>query len=474
MASAIEKVIEIAANNLFDNASVQTCLTAVTDLSNNLDNRVNAVIDSAPDALNTLNELAAALNDDANFATTITNSLATKYGQNDDASFNQVSLEDTLRVDIINENTDSSGVKIEQVLLKDNNVTAHTVDATNYYCSGTPMISATRQANFTDLEVKSGSNNVTVLVTGDSGDMSLEGTLSVDTISEQTSASGVTIDGVLLKDGGVSLSGVSLSKTVQNLSDDLSTQVYYENFNDEDVSLHTDSEMTYVTGRDGTGKALNTVGVTPSGLQWLQTLPAGSKSFSVWLKIPQVNSTTGNYNAIVLDGRDSNNTGYFMMYYKNNYLYINTSDNDENKFPSKVLVDGVVPTIGSWDASDGKQIGGTRYLQDDTWHHLYFELSATDTTSTLTWFSSFGEESLFTDKTSWSKEKLLTAGSDISKNGGFGKYVSAYGDYAIVGSYYDLSGVGANSGSDYIFKKNYDPLTPNDISNISSSIYIVI
>ena len=30
-------------------------------------------------------------NDDGNFATTVTNSLATKYGQNDDASFNTVS-----------------------------------------------------------------------------------------------------------------------------------------------------------------------------------------------------------------------------------------------------------------------------------------------------------------------------------------------------------------------------------------------
>ena len=39
---------------------------------------VNAVIDSAPAALNTLNELAAALGDDANFGTTVTNSIATK------------------------------------------------------------------------------------------------------------------------------------------------------------------------------------------------------------------------------------------------------------------------------------------------------------------------------------------------------------------------------------------------------------
>ena len=34
--------------------------------------------DSAPSTLNTLNELAAALGDDANFSTTVTNSIATK------------------------------------------------------------------------------------------------------------------------------------------------------------------------------------------------------------------------------------------------------------------------------------------------------------------------------------------------------------------------------------------------------------
>ena len=37
-----------------------------------------ALVDSAPGALNTLNELAAALGDDANFSTTVTNSIATK------------------------------------------------------------------------------------------------------------------------------------------------------------------------------------------------------------------------------------------------------------------------------------------------------------------------------------------------------------------------------------------------------------
>ena len=39
---------------------------------------VSNLVDSSPDALNTLNELAAALGDDANFSTTVTNSIATK------------------------------------------------------------------------------------------------------------------------------------------------------------------------------------------------------------------------------------------------------------------------------------------------------------------------------------------------------------------------------------------------------------
>lgn len=42
------------------------------------DNAVSALVDSSPTALNTLNELAAALGDDASFSTTVTNSIATK------------------------------------------------------------------------------------------------------------------------------------------------------------------------------------------------------------------------------------------------------------------------------------------------------------------------------------------------------------------------------------------------------------
>lgn len=43
-----------------------------------VDTEVAAIVDSAPATLDTLNELAAALGDDANFSTTVTNSIATK------------------------------------------------------------------------------------------------------------------------------------------------------------------------------------------------------------------------------------------------------------------------------------------------------------------------------------------------------------------------------------------------------------
>jgi len=47
-----------------------------------LDARIAALVNNAPSGLDTLNELAAALGNDANFATTITNSLTTKANKN--------------------------------------------------------------------------------------------------------------------------------------------------------------------------------------------------------------------------------------------------------------------------------------------------------------------------------------------------------------------------------------------------------
>jgi hypothetical protein len=58
--------------------SIIGTLTNQTDLVSYIAAQIAAVVDSSPAALNTLNELATALGNDANFATTITNALAGK------------------------------------------------------------------------------------------------------------------------------------------------------------------------------------------------------------------------------------------------------------------------------------------------------------------------------------------------------------------------------------------------------------
>lgn len=50
----------------------------LTALDSRIGNAISALVDSSPAALDTLNELAAALGDDPNFATTVTNALALK------------------------------------------------------------------------------------------------------------------------------------------------------------------------------------------------------------------------------------------------------------------------------------------------------------------------------------------------------------------------------------------------------------
>jgi len=66
------------ANKLDGHDSTYFAVAGSTDSSSEVDAKIAALVDSSPAALDTLNELAAALGDDPNFATTVNNNIATK------------------------------------------------------------------------------------------------------------------------------------------------------------------------------------------------------------------------------------------------------------------------------------------------------------------------------------------------------------------------------------------------------------
>lgn len=73
---------EARALQIADTTGLQTALDGKTN-ETYVDTAVANLVDSAPATLDTLNELAAALGDDPNFATTVTNSIATKANSTD-------------------------------------------------------------------------------------------------------------------------------------------------------------------------------------------------------------------------------------------------------------------------------------------------------------------------------------------------------------------------------------------------------
>jgi hypothetical protein len=74
--------------------AVDSTIATKTYADNAATTAVANVIDTAPAALNTLNELAAALNDDANFSTTITTSIGTKLNSSAVSAFGLTLVDD--------------------------------------------------------------------------------------------------------------------------------------------------------------------------------------------------------------------------------------------------------------------------------------------------------------------------------------------------------------------------------------------
>jgi hypothetical protein len=74
----VDGVAELDSDGLIPDSQIPSNITRDTELSSAISTAINNLVDGAPAALDTLNELAAAINDDASYASTITTALGTK------------------------------------------------------------------------------------------------------------------------------------------------------------------------------------------------------------------------------------------------------------------------------------------------------------------------------------------------------------------------------------------------------------
>jgi hypothetical protein len=93
--------------------------------------QISNLVDSSPEALNTLNELAAALGDDANFSTTVTNSIATKAPLASPSFTGDINSSDTININKSSADTYSTGFNVRK--------RGTTGDATAAVTSGTEL-----------------------------------------------------------------------------------------------------------------------------------------------------------------------------------------------------------------------------------------------------------------------------------------------------------------------------------------------
>jgi len=152
---------------------------------------LSALVDSSPSTLNTLNELAAALGDDANFSTTVTNSIATKLplaggtmtgdlvlkSDGGDDVINVVHSGNTAKLVSIGQSSDNSGNGVIQ--LKRNNGVLHSQihsHGSTYFNGGNVGIGFASGTPDGNLHVADGTAQITIEGTSSDATLKLEST----------------------------------------------------------------------------------------------------------------------------------------------------------------------------------------------------------------------------------------------------------------------------------------------------------
>jgi len=261
-----------------DNDTTLPTSAAVKDF---VDTEVNSLIDSAPGALNTLNELAAALGDDANFSTTVTNSIATKLAISDFTSTANtwIGTKDTDDLSEGSSNLYYTNARVQNYLSGGNGITmsgsgAFSVDATAI--TGQTALSGSVNTGNDLVLLYDDSNTAlrkvtvsTLLASAGAGNMS-SFTISGDSGSSQTVADGETID-IAGGDGISTVASATDTVTINVDSTVITGQTAETSIADDDLILLYDTSATalrkmtkanFVSGLSSGVNAFKTISVS--------------------------------------------------------------------------------------------------------------------------------------------------------------------------------------------------------------------
>lgn len=295
------------------------------------------IIDSAPGVLDTLNEIAAAINDDANFATTITtliNNTGTTAANDATTKANEAvstaaaytdgeidTLHTTLTGEISTHNSDTTSVHgitdtaaLATKTYADNAVSVHELDTTNIHGIADTSALATKTyadtaigthsshttsihgiADTAELATKTYADNAATAVENQLSDYVLKvgsimtGPLTVHTLyATDADVSGTFTANNLVIDGDLTVNGTSTTINTTDLAikDNL---IYLNEAMEATVTnaVGDGSNVVYTVDNSNSafvaGSAVRVVGITPSGLNcsWLEIQSATATSFTV-------------------------------------------------------------------------------------------------------------------------------------------------------------------------------------------------
>ena len=259
--------VDIAAIGV-SNGAIASATTATTQSASDnstkvattayVDTAVTNLVDSAPSALNTLNELAAAMGDDANFSTTVTNSIATKLPLAGGTLTGNTSLNDNVQLQLGNGG-----------------------DTKLYHSGSHSYIKHTGTGNFY-IDV---GNNDTFAVTGGETETILQGTYngSVDLYYDgvkriETTSSGVTVASNVNCGNLYASSAIGLDSNDYLQFSDNSHCDFYINGNNEfrmeaDGDFHADGDVIAFSTTIASDKNLKeNIEVIPNALDKVEAL----------------------------------------------------------------------------------------------------------------------------------------------------------------------------------------------------------